>query len=1141
MRKLTRNQNKAVSAKRSVLVSGEAGTGKTYVLVHRLCRLISDGRVRPQEILVATPSARSAREIRRLVARMLSENDTQVDIGLLDAAIVAIYTFCTRVLRENAITAGLASGFSILSGARERILKAQILGHMLAERANELSVAELIQTLGESAVEDGVLSVHRHLREVSHTVHCPCNDPQPFLDAFLRCYSELLIPLEEPDAALDQVVEHAKSGLDNAITTARRLMASRANVFSWPDYRRLQQYRAPFRTADAGPVAGQLIRACRDALTGVLDACLDSESARFARLILDLALDFSHRYDSMRSREKVLDLDDLVEQTGLLLFRDGRITDVARFYRDEFRHVMLADADEMTIAQANIVRAVSRPNTLFEVRDGTETRTAGSGTWDTVTTHEAIRAHIRLQESFRSRRGLADFTDFLFSRIWAEDSEIEFHMPLCAGEFAPKSQPDVEIELVRKIGNESRDEVTAREAKAIAHRILEITGRTGEPPLILTGEGMAGRCASPADIVILMRSLYDLDILEQTLGEHGIRTCVLSVRSLIAASEVRDITCLLRVLLDPSDGVSLATVLRSPLFGVSEESVSRILDTSGENTACVSMSELIRELDDVPDIQRTERVRLERLRDVLDELSHGIRSNLSVTCLMNQLVERLNLDYVLLGMSGGRRRYANLRRLCEMAADVRASGADGLSEFIASIEVADRLPDSDVPQMSADSVRIMTVHRARGLQFPVVFVADMSRRLYQGPRPFVLDPEFGLAVRVPNPTSGVLQNPLCYRELSEISRDRLIAEEKRLFYIAVTRAQEHLVLVGSSDLRGRHKPTYREINSWTGWIEKALELGPGTPQGEIQAGKTRIILRYDTPIIPQTPAGPTPVTLADECGFELKGGLPVHRIHISPPAEDVARTVVERCVAAERHFEPRVSRLSVSQALDYVECPARFRFLHILGMPGEVPESFDEDEGRPLSAADLGHLVHNALETLDFSSDVSLQIPLVLSEITDESARDQVRPLLEWFAESPWCRELSEAVEIIRETPFEFVLGGRTLVGRMDVIYRNADGWTILDYKTGRAEDRERYELQVGIYALAASRLICDMPSRSALVLLSLGDQWVQDASDGAVARAAEERIVQINAGIDAGKFPPLPGRACAWCSFGEMCGRPGH
>ena len=475
--------------------------------------------------------------------------------------------------------------------------------------------------------------------------------------------------------------------------------------------------------------------------------------------------------------------------------------------------------------------------------------------------------------------------------------------------------------------------------------------------------------------------------------------------------------------------------------------------------------------------------------------------------LLDKLADRC------LTMPDGRQRYANARKLLDLSENLE------LPEFLAQVQ------ETEITQISEHGVRIMPIHKAG--RMPVVFITDTSRSLDPKPHLFAFDPDYGLATWIVNPMSGKFAVPLAHQEIGDVIRDRQLSREWEILSTALTHARDRLVLVGCSNLHGDQGLPYRWIYSWSGWIEKALDLGPGTPEGEISLNGRRITLTTDPPrmVLAQHRRN----TLPAQYAAEFREGRPISDV----PPSAIAAEAVERCLAPHPPITPVITRISVSQALDYIECPDRYRLLHIIGVPEEGGEPPDDLEETEVSAADLGHHVHDLLSRLDFSQDIRPQV--------------QGHPLLERFAESRWCGELRAADKILSEVPFELPIGpirpigpigmsGKVLAGRMDVIYHGSDGWVVLDYKTGRAESRERYELQVGIYAHVTHHLIGEMPIQAALVLLSTGEDWIQDTSDGSIAETAAGKLVEVCASIDSGLFDPIPSKACDWCSFKGAC-----
>jgi len=1179
---LTKNQEKAVAARRrSVCISSGAGCGKTELLVRRFCHLVERGMAAVDEILTVAFTERSANEIRERIARRFADLGREHDRRAVHTAYIGtVHGFCSRILRENPFEVGVGPHFSILGDTGRRVITDRILDEIVQAAQDDPAARDLLQEIGPDAARNAVLSVYRRIRALgrrpSVELIASASEPGPFLETFQRCYDELLLLAETADEPVAEMVDGVKRGLFRALTSAARLACPPdGQDFDWEDFQRVRRYSARFRVPrGSSPAVRQQIEAVRDALSDFLAACLDRLSCERAVLLLRLIVDFDDRYASAKAQLGLLDYDDLLDKAReLLCAGDGRPTEAARRYWDRFKYIMLADSQDISRLQRQVLDAVSRPDNVLVIGDAKQSifgfmhGDAGFFLGDYEQAGDRRALTLPLQENFRSRRGIVAFVNHLFGEVWGESPDVEYEELKSAGRFAAKSTPDVELVLLPRFHSglpdgEGIQLLHRDEARAIAHRILEITGRAGSAPLYHTKAGRVGQPVEFRDIVLLLRATTGMHIYERTLEEYGVDTCAVSGRGFCDAREVRDVLSLLQAVNDPLDDIAMAEVLRSPFAGVSSDALAQLcafepesrhseqseespsapaaesstpvnLTDSSSGQSSGKLWQALQRLEDIPDVEEPDRRKLSAFRDLMSALL-DVRPGSAITDALDLALERSRFDTRILAMRDGARKYANVRRLYEIAREFQADGAFELSDFMTHVRENEHLAEPGME--AADAVRIMTIHRARRLQAPVVFVADLSRNLGSKPGLFVFDRDRGLAAQVANPLAGEFEVPLCHRETFAYVHDKDVSEEKRLLYTAATRAEEHLVLVGSSDLRGEYKSTYHETDSWSGWLEKAFGLGPGSPERELHVGGCRVRLRYGPLAEAPVSEAAEDMTLAGRFAFEFRAGRPIEKLDIPPAAGEIARSALDRCLPAELPAVRHIPRLSVSRALDYLECPARYRLLHIVGMPEEGAEPPEDAEDREFTAADLGHLVHDLLARIDFSADAAPQLPVLISEIADDALRAQAQPLLEGFARSQWCRELRASDRILRETPFELAIEGRALAGRMDVLYRGRDGWTMLDYKTGRAEDRERYELQVGIYAHVAERLIGEMPVRTALILLSTGDDWVQDTSDGTVARLAAEKIGEVAAAIEAGHFSPTPGKACGWCALSACC-----
>jgi ATP-dependent exoDNAse (exonuclease V) beta subunit len=380
-------------------------------------------------------------------------------------------------------------------------------------------------------------------------------------------------------------------------------------------------------------------------------------------------------------------------------------------------------------------------------------------------------------------------------------------------------------------------------------------------------------------------------------------------------------------------------------------------------------------------------------------------------------------DLEMLALPGGERRFANLRKLMRLAREYEArSGRDlrGFLNLVSLRAAGGRLDakesEAPVEGEALDAVRLMTIHRAKGLEFEVVVVADLGREPFRRSELIRIGAERQLGLRLARPGTGKPIPALDYQRLGDQQRLAEEAEERRIFYVAMTRARERLILSGPMPSEGP-----------IAWLAEALPT----------EGVERRELRRP----------PEPVEA---------GGIwqPQSQARVQPPAR-----VVE---------PPLVRNLSYSSLAEYARCGYRFYVERVLGIPptaaAAVPAT-DSDAG--LSATERGILVHELLEALDFRRP---QRP--------EGAPSDVGDLIEGFIGSSLFERLAAARALRREEGFSFLLGDALITGVLDVVASEAGGLTlVVDYKSDRLEGADPaalverdYRIQRLVYGLAGLR-----------------------------------------------------------------------
>jgi ATP-dependent helicase/nuclease subunit A len=656
------------------------------------------------------------------------------------------------------------------------------------------------------------------------------------------------------------------------------------------------------------------------------------------------------------------------------------------------------------------------------------------------------------------------------------------------------------------------------------------------------------------DVVILLRAATDMGLYEQALRLQGLSTLAAGGRGWWARQQIQDLCSYLAALANPRDDEALFGLLASPLVGVSSDALALIALAArgrGERPWDVLAAGHAR----VPpaDTPRLAAFRAWFAQERADAPRRGLDE------LLARVVERTRYDLHVLALPGGNRRLANVHRLMALAADFEARrGRDlrGLVDLAASELAADApQPDAPVDLGGLDAVRLMSIHAAKGLEFPVVVVADLGRLGNTRQADLLVDgDEIGLRLI---DLEGERANTLDYDVIAERRRRADDAEERRVMHVALTRAEEHLIVSGSARM-GEHWPDPRPGGAPIAWMAPALvgDVAALTPQDAVrEQGTVRALLnapgsgalRLESPAV--EPGAQLSLALREEADGAASSadwpaaGLPAERLDVVPPTPTPP------------------AALSYSGLSDYVKCGYRYHLMRGLGLPEVAPPAHLADPAAPASGLDprvRGTLIHELLEHLDVAPGAPLPSPADVYALAERHEAplaapdaDDLLAMVAAFASSDLRARMGAAAEVHRELGFAFALGSGPLVnGFLDVLAVEHDGTAlVIDYKSDRIADADpealvaaSYAGQRRIYALAALRA-----GHAAVEVVHV---FLERPAEPAVARyeagdaAALEAEVQADAGpLLAGAFPvtSTPHRGlCATCpGRGAMCSYP--
>ena len=1124
-----------------LLVSAAAGSGKTRVLTERLMRWITEGDA-PRSIdnfLIITFSTAAAAELRSRISEELSAR-AAADPGskrlrresalVRRAQIGTIHSFCSALLREYAGRAGIAPDFAIADEDRARELRRLSLETVLeaAYAEAEPGFIQLADTVGagtdDRRLESLVLELHGKLQSHARPGDWAARQSELFetgaedaadtpwgRELLESAADELLWWAGEFDELVRSLAGFEKMGkayVPSFSETASSLRgAAKRAAEGWDALRealpiafpRLGSLRGGGEDPELAERAKARREACKKAAKRIEKGfTLPSEqllrdmraTAPAMRALLKLVGDFDAEYTRRKRRRSLLDFADLEHLAARLLTEpDGSPTETAREVSRRYAEVMVDEYQDVSLVQDMIIRAVSDSGRrLFMVGDVKQSiyrfRLADPTiflkkyeSYADAPQPEGVPRRVFLRESFRSRGEVVDAVNAVFGCLMSKglgEMEYDERARLRAGLEYPGVVPVPELVAVPLPGadeDEERPDKIEVEA-AYAARMMRRLVETGAK----ISEGSALRPLGYGDIAVLLRSVnVSGPVWRRVLAREGVPVEAGQSGGFFEAPEVAVILSLLAVIDNPRQDVALISVLRSELFGFTNDELTEIRLMSGEGDFYAALSARA----EVSEKARAFLDTLARLRDFARDSE--------LATLIWEIYESLGCMALCSAMRDGEGRRARLLRLFELARSFETTGWRGLRRFLDWLRsMRERgeepaFPDED----GGGAVRIMSIHRSKGLEFPVVFIGDTARQFNRSDlRGSVLvHPELGLGPKFTDAARGIEYPTLARRAVANRLERELLSEELRLLYVAMTRARERLfitcAMADPQKTMDKLAPAAQEhipaqallpMRSMAEWLicaalgtgGRALTLSIG---GDEEGAPRRV-----------TPAAqPEPERTGEEASPVDFDALLAWRYPHSG-----AETLPSKLTATE------LKSLAEPDAESAELLPRAARTFR---RPDIALAA------RRLTAAERGTATHLALRYLELGA---LTTPEAAREAVDRlaaagklSAREAAAvdaAGLCRFALSPLGRRITAAPRVLREFPFALLCPAERffpgaegeellLQGVVDCCLIEPDGAVIVDYKTDRIapeaapERAKRYAAQLETYAWAVSRI----------------------------------------------------------------------
>jgi ATP-dependent helicase/nuclease subunit A len=995
----------AYEIKKHVSVTAGPGSGKTTVLVERYIHILREHELSIDQIVAITFTNRAANEMRQrlrselnLMLRISTDEERRRWLNYkrtLDGAVITtIHGFCARLLREFPIEARVDPQFLLLDEHRAAMMLELIVEEVLSEFISNghVEISRLTLGVGRSRLAAALTQLYRaargqglsleELAVATARVHATEEDHASALEELDRAMAEFVGVRRTTKAAMTN-----QADVVSAWAQVQRSLKSIPSHETLADYCRLVESFRAHRPQARAPVAEHVktldLLVWEKSLQGrVPQVALDLFARQYALKMINLLSRVDQRLNEEKQKISALDFDDLELRTLSLLERPEVIARTSERYRfflvDEFQDT---NPVQRVLLERLALSKGRRPANLFIVGDRKQSIYGFRGAdvdvfrQMTATLLAAGGVEKPLQLNFRSQPPLIAFFNHLFPRLFQvpEDVPPSERKNLDQLGYVKHEQSEAKREL--------RDEGPLVELLVSTKPSLEDDPRAEQDSRVLDAQQVARRilsltrAASPkvnyGDVALLFRAMTQVQIYESVFRRANIPYQTVLGRGFYEREEITDLIQLLRFLDNKTDEIALAAVLHSPLCGISDNGLLALrcapwlqevetADPLRGFSAPRPLYTALRRHREIAYISADEHELLDRAAKLIGQLVDR-RHHYTIHDLLRFAVEESEYMTVVAANFDGAQRLANVERLFTLAARFESSGTHLIRDFVRYVEefeaIGSRESEGQIDQ-AADAVRLMTIHQAKGLEFPVVIIPDLQRLSRVATDTWVLlDRHQGLTLKVPD-GRGNLVAGCTFTNFEKRHAWREQFESMRLLYVAASRAEDRLILSGVTE---EIAALSRGNESWLKWIWQWLELQDRSRSGVVQ-------------LAPDVQLQLT-VNLADE---------PVEEFE--PPVDTEPQTNLASADSLQAAFPlihpigrqsgDAIHRFSVTQLINYRRCPRQYYFDRVLQVPTSEELSVWNNAEAPEGPANLtatlkGAVIHHFCER--YTSEQSIE------------------------------------------------------------------------------------------------------------------------------------------------------------------------
>lgn len=1141
-----------------VLVSAAAGSGKTAVLVERVIRLVCDEGIDIDRLLIVTFTNAAAAQMKAKVEKAIHDKLREMPENrhlqrqlqrLNRAKITTVHSFCMDLIRENFHLCGLSPDFTVADAQEAQLLKNEsIFEAMETFFEDEQRAAGFAKFLdcfckGKDTECEVLLSktydfvraipfyqdwLYERVMQYHNVTGLENTD---FYTLILQDISEQLETVNEFFALWEEQLKDAEA--DGLLAYAETLEEDRAQLSRLDisgSYRKMSEQ---FRKISFGRLKppkkeyhrqrAERVKACREVIKKTINDIkehyfYDTEE-NILRCINDvfpelftfyeLILLTDTIYTEKKKKKNVVDFNDLEHKAITVLTQDGGRSEKAEELSEFYREILIDEYQDSNDVQELIFSRIAKDN-LFMVGDIKQSiykfRNAKPELFldkynRFAETNFNENRKILLSRNFRSRPEILEFTNFIFEHIMSEQtggisySEKEKLYP---GAAYPEKTIPIEVHI---LDDPSDDDFTVtpkmKEAQLIADRIERMVGRE---EVFDNGEM---RKIDYSDILVLYRATaVNGQILSDELTRRNIPHFCEGQGDYFGRYEVKLMLSMLQVVDNPRNDIPLCAVLYSPLYAFSDDDLAEIrMGEDGDFYDCVRKAAENGNQKCIAFLESLKEYRTFRYHHTIEEL-------------INRILADTGYLYYILQKPDGMLKYDNIQKLCEIAKRYESTVYKGLYSFInyVNLLIQSQTKVSETRAPGKNCVTIMSIHKSKGLESNVVIIGGTGGKINKMDTyaPVLLDSEMGIGCNFKNTENNSVIKTIYKAAIAEKQKKEIIAEELRIFYVALTRAKQKLILTGTSRDLNREIESVRKTISGQGKQPFAVKKANSYLQYFLIAA----LFMQQADFLEKAAEKPCSFTLDTKVYKDFQGGTA--EVAESEPEEELIFTEEEIREVLDFTY-PDVSavpkKLSVSEIkrkYEIIEDGDDLAFLAKTESDPSLPRIEDALflREKKLTPAQKGTALHTFIEHMGFDKAVDLQS--LAQYLTDKNILTQAEKntlnfeMIERFRKSRLFQEIADAESIHQEQSFLTELPAKALYpaaetddsimiqGTIDCWFESDGKIKIVDFKTDRysnpQEILERYRGQLELYRYALEKLLDRKIDECLLYLFYGGD-----------------------------------------------------